>query len=53
MPSGEAQDAHPKEAALRGGELARCLSQAVRAIRLPAFHGQPHTIEFPIRVKSR
>jgi hypothetical protein len=53
MPSGEAQDAHPKESALRGGELERCLAQAVRSIRLPRFSGSPHTIEFPIRVKSR
>jgi hypothetical protein len=53
MPSGEALDAHPKESSLRGGELDRCLAQAVRSIRLPTYHGSPHTIDFPIRVKSR
>ena len=51
MPSGEAQDAHPKESALRGGELEHCLAQAVRSIRLPAYKGSAHTIEFPIRIK--
>jgi hypothetical protein len=51
MPSGEAQDAHPKESAHRGGELERCLAQAARSIRLPAYKGSAHTIEFPIRIK--
>jgi hypothetical protein len=52
QPDGRATEVTAKEAALRGGELARCLGQAVASIRLPRFGGAPRTIEFPIRVKG-
>jgi hypothetical protein len=53
LPSGVILDAVPKEPALRGGELARCLRLATSRIRLPPFSGAPRTIEYPILIKSR
>jgi hypothetical protein len=49
MPSGEAQVVNLKGSA--SGELQSCLAQALRIIRLPAYKGSAHTIEFPIRIK--
>jgi hypothetical protein len=51
LPSGKAENATVKEPALKGAPVARCLQQAVEAIRLPRFSGEPRTIEYPIRVK--
>ena len=52
MPSGAAAEVHPKEAPLRGGELARCLAAAMAGIALPHFSGAPREVEYPIRVRS-
>jgi hypothetical protein len=51
LPNGHAEGAAPKEPALRGTPLARCLAGALDAIRLPRFTGMARTIEYPIRVK--
>jgi hypothetical protein len=48
---GRAEKIEPKEAALRGTPLARCLATAVAGIRLPRHNAAPRTIEYPIRVR--
>ena len=50
-PSGQAQNVHPKEPALRGGPLQQCMAGAFSSIRLPRFSGGPRTIDYPIRLK--
>ncbi|MSP61099.1 MAG: hypothetical protein EXR72_12290 [Myxococcales bacterium] len=51
LPTGRSEGAAPKEAALQNTPMARCLTTALSAIRLPRFSGSPRTIEYPIRVK--
>jgi hypothetical protein len=51
-PTGAAESLGPKEPALKGGALARCLQGALAGIHLPRFRGAARTIEYPIRVKT-
>jgi hypothetical protein len=51
LPSGQAQDIAPKEAALKNAPIAGCIRQAMSLIRFPRFSGGPRQIDYPIRVK--
>lgn len=49
--SGTAAGVQPREPALRGGELAACLTRAMASIRLPRHGGSPREVTYPILVK--
>ena len=49
--AGSAQGVQPREPALRGGELAACLTRAMASIRLPRHGGSPREVTYPILVK--
>jgi len=49
--AGAAQNVQPAEAALQGGELAKCLAGAMSHLRLPRHGGAPREVRYPILVK--
>jgi hypothetical protein len=50
-PAGKAEGVTTKEANFKGGPLAKCLKDAVEALKLPRFSGGARDIEYPIRLK--